>query len=124
MFKWLKTAKDRKEKKAKERRTQPRLNTLMDVVYRVHNKSGSGVISLAKDVSMTGMKILHQRKLKLDTLLDIRIDLPRQQGLVSALGKVVWYKRKGGIGIKFLMVRPKDEEKQYDFIEKSLHEPN
>ena len=124
MFKWLKTAKDKQEKKDRERRTQPRLNTLMDVVYRVHNKSGSGVISLAKDVSMTGMKILHQRNLKLDTLLDIRIDLPRQQGLVSALGKVVWYKRKGGIGIKFLMVRPKDEEKQYDFIEKSLHEPN
>ncbi|MDD5491154.1 MAG: PilZ domain-containing protein [bacterium] len=120
MFKWLKTAKLKRSKKIKEKRANPRLNTLVDVVYKLHNKNGSSIISLAKDVSASGMKILQQKKVQLDTLLDIKIDLPHQQGLISALGKVVWYKRKGGIGIKFLMIRPNDEQKHFDYIEKNL----
>ncbi|MDD5131166.1 MAG: PilZ domain-containing protein [bacterium] len=120
MFKWLKTVKLNRLKKIKEKRSNPRLNTLVDVVYKLHNKNGSSIISLAKDVSASGMKILQQKKVQLDTLLDIKIDLPQKEGLVSALGKVVWYKRKGGIGIKFLMIRPNDEQKHFDYIEKHL----
>ncbi len=122
MFKWLKRAAEKREKKARERRNHPRLNSLIDVVYKMPDKSGPGVISLAKDVSASGMKLLTQKNLKLDTLLDIKIDLPKQEGLVSALGKVVWYKRRGGIGIKFLMIRPKDEDRHMEFIDKNLKE--
>jgi hypothetical protein len=120
MLKWLKTAKIKRLKKIKEKRTSPRLNTLVDVVYTLHNKAGGRVVSLAKDVSASGMKLLHQKKVQLDTLLDIKIDLPQQEGLISALGKVVWYKRKGGIGVKFLMIRPNDEQKHLDYIGKNL----
>ncbi len=122
MFKWLKTAKSKRLKKFKENRANPRLNTLVDVVYKLNNKKGSSIISLAKDISASGMKVLQQKKVKLDTLLDIKIDLPHKEGLISALGKVVWYKRKGGIGIKFLMIRPNDEQKHFDYIEKYLVE--
>lgn len=122
MIKWLKTAKFKRLLKRKEKRANPRLNTLIDVVYKIHNKDGTGVVSLAKDVSTSGMKLLHHKKVRLDTLLDIKIDLPYQKGLISALGKVVWYKRKGGIGIKFLMIRPTDEQKHFNFIENTLAE--
>lgn len=122
MFKWLKTVKLRKLIKRKEHRKNPRLITLVDVVYKIHDKDGTGVVSLAKDVSASGMKLLHHKKVQLDTLLDIKIDLPQKEGLVSALGKVVWYKRKGGIGIRFLMIRPDDEQKHIDYIEKKLTE--
>ncbi len=122
MFKWLKKAKAKRLKKYKEKRTCPRLNTLVDVVYKLYDKKGNGVVSLAKDVSASGMKLLQQKKVQLDTLLDIKIDLPQKEGLVSALGKVVWYKRKGGIGVKFLMIRPHDEQKHFDYIEKKLSE--
>ena len=120
MFKWLKTVKLKRLKKIKEKRNSPRLNTLVDVVYKLHDKKGNGIVSLAKDVSASGMKLLQQKKVQLDTLLDIKIDLPQKEGLVSALGKVVWYKRKGGIGIKFLMIRPNDEQKHLDYIDKHL----
>jgi hypothetical protein len=120
MFKWLKAAKLKRLKKIKEKRINPRLNTLVDVVYKLHDKKGNGIVSLAKDVSASGMKLLQQRKVQLDTLLDIKIDLPHKEGLVSALGKVVWYKRKGGIGIRFLMIRPDDEQKHLDYIDKHL----
>lgn len=120
MLKWLKTASLKKLLQRKEKRVNPRLNTLVDVVYKIHNKDGTGVVSLAKDVSASGMKLLHHKKVQLDTLLDIKIDLPQKEGLISALGKVVWYKRKGGIGIKFLMIRPNDEQKHIDYIDKNL----
>lgn len=120
MFKWLKPASLKKLLKSKEKRTNPRLNTLVDVVYKIQDKDGTGVVSLAKDFSASGMKLLHHKKVRLDTLLDIKIDLPQKEGLVSALGKVVWYKRKGGIGIKFLMIRPSDEQKHFDYLEKYL----
>lgn len=120
MFKWFRTAKLKRIKKIKEKRVNPRLNTLVDVVYKLHDKKGNGIVSLAKDVSASGMKLLQQRKVQLDTLLDIKIDLPQKEGLVSALGKVVWYKRKGGIGIRFLMIRPDDEQKHFDYIDKHL----
>ncbi len=123
MFKWLKTAKSRRLKKYKEKRTSPRLNTLVDVVYKLYDKKGNGIVSLAKDVSASGMRLLHQKKVQLDTLMDIKIDLPQQEGLVSALGKVVWYKRKGGIGIKFLMIKPNDEQKHLDYLGKKLTDP-
>ena len=119
MFKWLKTI---KLLKRKDKRANPRLNTLIDVVYKIQDKNGTGVVSLAKDISASGLKLLHHKKVKLDTLLDIKIDLPQKKGLVSALGKVVWYKRKGGIGIKFLMIRPNDEQKHIDFLENKLAE--
>ncbi|MDD5258439.1 MAG: PilZ domain-containing protein [bacterium] len=120
MFKWLKKTKANRLKKYKEKRISPRLNTLVDVVYKLYDKEGNGIVTLAKDVSASGMKLLHQKKVHLDTLLDIKIDLPQKEGLVSALGKVVWYKRKGGIGVKFLMIRPNDEQKHYEYIEKNL----
>lgn len=122
MFKWLKTTKLKRSKKIKEKRANPRLNTLVDVVYKLHNKKGNSIVSLAKDVSASGLKLLQQKKVQIDTLLDIKIDLPHKEGLISALGKVVWYKRKGGIGIKFLMIRPNDEQKHFDYIEKKFAE--
>ncbi len=122
MFKWLKTVKLKRWLKRKDKRAHPRLNTLVDVVYKIHDKDGTGVVSLAKDVSASGLKLLHHKKVQLDTLLDIKIDLPQKEGLISALGKVVWYKRKGGIGIKFLMIRPNDEQKHIDYIDKHLVE--
>ncbi len=58
MFKWLRTVKLGRLVKRKENRANPRLNTLVDVVYKIHNKDGTGVVSLAKDVSASGMKLL------------------------------------------------------------------
>lgn len=120
MLSWLKKPSQKAKKLSKEKRISPRLYTLVDVVYTFHNKTGPRVVSQAKDLSMTGMRLLHHKKTTMDTLLDLKIDLPKNEGLVSALGKVVWYKRRKGIGIKFLLVRPADENRHYEFIQKNL----
>lgn len=124
MLSWMKRAPREKKKITREKRIDQRLYTLVDVAYTFHNKIGPRVISQAKDLSTTGMRILHHKKnIALDTLLDLKIDLPRNEGLISALGKVVWYKRKKGIGIKFLLIRPADEDKHCEFIKKNLPQP-
>lgn len=111
MLKWFKTAKEKNNRKIKERRNSSRVNSNLNVVYSLADKTNARIISQAKDISATGLKLLPYRKLKNATFVDIKIDLPKDYGIVSALGKVMWYKRRGGIGIKFLIIRPEDEEK-------------
>lgn len=120
MLSWLKKSSKKVERPKREKRISPRLRTLVDVVYTFHNKTGPRVVSQAKDLSTSGMRLLHHKHIGMDILLDLKIDLPKNQGLVSALGKVVWYKRRKGIGIKFLLIRPADEGTHHEFVQKNL----
>ncbi len=103
----------------KERRRYPRLRGA-EVEYTVISKKKLKVISLTENISAVGIRILASERIKIDTVLDLKIYVPRFSQPIHAMGRVVWVKASGfikrkelrrghfDIGVKFIEISEDD----------------
>ena len=99
-----------------EKRREKRLEEETKVAIRIlpdeeQEIDESVVYALTKDISSGGVKILTDKMLPVDTLLEIEMTLSRMRKIVSAKGKVRWLKPlyDGGVfevGLQFVDTPP------------------
>jgi c-di-GMP-binding flagellar brake protein YcgR len=99
-----------------EKRREKRLEEETKVTIRIlpdeeREIDESVVYALTKDFSSGGVKILTDKMLPADTLIDIEMTLSKMRKIVSAKGKVRWLKQvyDGGVfevGLQFVDTPP------------------
>ena len=73
-----------------ERRRFPRLAASVDVNYSVVKKTSAAESSEAKNISAGGICLIVYQKLKIGTVLDLKIFISDINQTVTAQGKVIW----------------------------------
>lgn len=109
----------------KERRRYPRLKVSMPVGYKKLRqtpefKKGS----LAKDVSLGGIRFITDEFLALTARLVLNIDLPLPSRPISAVTRVAWIKKlpladRYEIGNQFLEISKEDREILSEYLAKN-----
>lgn len=112
-----------------ERRQSRRINTSLIVRYSIEKRNHIKLNGRVKDVSIDGMRLLVNEKLKMGVLLSLEFDLPDTKDIIVAEGRVVWAdgkfddrdelgRRVFHTGIQFLDIKPKDKNRLVAYIEK------
>ncbi|MBN1224378.1 MAG: PilZ domain-containing protein [Candidatus Aminicenantes bacterium] len=81
-----------------EKRREKRVEEEAKVSIRIlkeseHDTEGNIVYALTKDISSGGAKILTDKMLPVNTLLEIELTLPKMRKIVAVTGKVRWVKQ-------------------------------
>jgi c-di-GMP-binding flagellar brake protein YcgR len=102
----------------KERRRFVRLNVLADVAYMKRQPNIIEKFTLAKNISAGGICLIVYEPLKQSGLLDLKIMLPGEKAVISAVGRVVWVReiplngaskmKRYDAGIEFMEIRNVD----------------
>jgi len=113
-----------------ERRKAVRVPITLEVVY-YHDKKGGGVSkTYTENISMGGLKIQTEEKLKNGEPLLLEIKIPNTSKPIAAKGEIVWVKdapaglssgkRVFGAGLKFTHIKFSEKQKLASFIENEL----
>ncbi len=92
----------------RERRAAKRAPLIAEVEY---SSDSPPVSKRLTDLSVKGVFIDTMTPLPPGSLLSIRFPLPGDPMPVVVLGEVVWGQEHLGMGVRFLNLRPKDEER-------------
>lgn len=76
-----------------ERRRFVRVATALNIVYTKHHTSEKEKLSFSKDINKTGLCLTVYEKLKKLDSLDLKIQLTKDEALISVTGRVVWIHR-------------------------------
>jgi len=77
--------------KRREKRIEEETKVSIKVLSGEDSDSENNVdYALTKDISSGGLKILTDRRLPVDTLLEIELTLPKMRRIVTIKGKVRW----------------------------------
>jgi len=108
----------------KERRRYPRLQGAA-VEYITLTKKILKETSFTENISAVGIRILASERIKKDTVLHLKIYLPRHSQPIQATGRVVWVNASGflkrkelrrkhyDVGVKFIEISEEDRSEIY-----------
>lgn len=124
-----------KSKKFRERRQTPRLKKEVTVQYRIKKAApvkgmhvpfdSSADITRTKDLGEEGVLFTVSYAIPLQTILEIKLRLPKQTEHVELEGHVVSCTKivkdlVYGIGVKFINLKDKQRKRLRDFVQLSL----
>jgi c-di-GMP-binding flagellar brake protein YcgR len=110
----------------KERRRAVRVDTTLNVRYRILKTKAAQRRSLSENISRLGACLLLDEKLSQGTLLELEIELPTPPSSLFTKARVVWTKesplqmiekRNFHTGVEFLDTDHQSQEKLSSFIE-------
>ena len=114
----------------KERRRFVRLNVLTDVGYAKRSNGKEERLSLAKNISAGGICLVVYDELRASDTLDLKIWLPDDKEIITAVGRVVWVKeisleslgsaKRFEAGIEFIEIKDEDMKKINTYVFKHL----
>lgn len=100
-----------------ERRKFPRYDCSLKVNYVADGVASVGGVSMAKDISKGGLRLLVYRMIKKGNLLDIKIFPKNNNEAVEVVGRVRWvneglatYSPVIDAGIQFTDIKPTDAD--------------
>jgi len=109
-----------------ERRAYVRVATKVNITYSKSNSSEKERLSFSKDISKGGVCLILSEELKESDVLDLKINLPKENAPINVTGIVVWIHKfmfeetpkESGFyaGIKFTKVNEGAEKKFDEFI--------
>ena len=112
-----------------ERRKFVRLETPIQVKYRISSQPHTEDKSLSKNISVGGIMILVGEKMTPGAQLDLEINIPEYNKIIYATGEIVWQEEiliKEEIthetGIKFVKIAKENQEKISKYIYTQLNE--
>ena len=94
----------------KDRRTHVRINTTLEVVFKIHDGTGELISALGQDISPGGVKLVCQQQLQVGAHLDLMLKVPGHSNACKATGEVTWQKKNDSetesyaIGLKFTQI--------------------
>jgi c-di-GMP-binding flagellar brake protein YcgR len=110
-----------------ERRRYPRVTVEIPVKYRliddqkelatVFDRKKKDTHTRSLDLSLGGIYITADQRLKVGTILRLEITVPEPSTLLSAFAEVIWSNDTGG-GLHFLAMKDEDMECLKGYIEK------
>lgn len=104
----------------KERRKFKRFDAYISVSFK-SPKSGQRITSLTHDISRDGLKISTLEILKMNSPVEIEMNIPDDPRSIHTSAEVVWVKKLRGedagfeYGLKFLKMDPVDKFRALDF---------
>jgi c-di-GMP-binding flagellar brake protein YcgR len=111
-----------------EKRRFVRLDTPIQVKYRISSKSNIQNNSVGKDISVGGVRMLIGEKMIPGTQIDLEINIPDYDKIIYATGEIVWQDEtlmKNEVthetGLKFVKIASEDREKIGKYIYKELN---
>ncbi len=112
-----------------EKRKFIRLELPIEVKYRISIDPVVENKSLSKDISAGGLRMILKEKLPPGLLLEIKINIPDDERLISTSGEIVWQDEividrevKYETGIRFVNISTEDREKISRYIRKELNQ--
>jgi c-di-GMP-binding flagellar brake protein YcgR len=110
-----------------ERRRFLRLQEAIDVVYKKHLVTDKEKVLLTKNIGAGGICLrVYGDELSEGDMLDLKIYLPEPDGIITAVGKVVWRKeiytndvsqtKRLDVGIEFTEIRPQDRKRINKYV--------
>ena len=92
-----------------ERRKFIRLKAPIGVAYKLipEAKAEKMRLSLVRDISGGGVRIMAKEPLRVGDLLELEIQIPHLEDAIRAVGEVVWFEKKEA-GVRFRDIEPAD----------------
>ncbi len=106
-----------------ERRMYPRWRASLPIRYKILGESGIYHGSLSKDIGAGGVRVITDRFLARDRLLDVEISLDRAKRRFLAKGRIAWteflpYRDDAfASGIEFCEMNVKDQRDLRNYID-------
>lgn len=102
-----------------EKMEEKRKDSRAPFVAQVHYQGGT-FLGLSKNISAGGMFIETKESLPVGTKLEMRFHLDDGDPIVVAMGEVMYQVNKLGLGVRFVDLRPEDEDRIEDYVAKGI----
>ncbi|OPX30414.1 MAG: hypothetical protein B1H08_01795 [Candidatus Omnitrophica bacterium 4484_171] len=111
---------------SQDKRKSDRLNLSLRIFYKLPSSSEWTGPLLVENIGGDGLKLNSKIKLKKDTEINLKIELPHEPQPITVKGKIVWCREKSpnlsgySIGIEFSKMHPRDRRKFIKYIGKNI----
>lgn len=113
------------EVQTSERRRYPRLNVYVDIQYRIKENGARYGGGSTSNISAGGICMIFYEEPKIDSVLDLIINLPDSHRGINVQGRVVWVrpfnvaldqKTRFDVGVQFLDLPVADKQRIDNYV--------